>query len=64
MRRLVTAAQEPTWKFCDHCGRELVREVTVVSEPSGEPRFEPYKKPLLTPFCAYLSAHQRGEEVR
>ena len=62
MRRLVTAAQEPTWKFCDHCGRELVREVTVVSEPSGGDvaMFEPFKRPI-EPYCIYQRVHEEGK---
>ena len=65
-RRLVTAAQEPTWKFCDHCGRELVRFTTVVRMPSSAdvPPFEPYQVPVLNPYCAYRTAHERNEEVR
>lgn len=62
-RRLIAPA--PALRFCFKCGRELVRFVTVVREPGPEsPMFESYQKPLLTPYCAYQSAHDRGEEVR
>ena len=73
MRRVVTASQEPAYRFCLRCGKELVREVTVVGaavtkmdEPEAVlyQRFEAFKKPLLTPYCAYQTAHERGEEVR
>lgn len=70
-RRLIAPAS--ALKFCHKCGRELVREVTVVgvsATTQDEPDvtlyspFEPFKKPLLNPFCAYQSAHERNEEVR
>lgn len=58
-------AAEPvsrTWTFCLHCGARLIREVTVIREPSSELQpFEPFKKPTMRSYCVYeLTEEHQG----
>lgn len=61
------AEYDTSWLRCRYCDRALVRFHTKVYPPSAPDR-EVYgagwKVLQETPYCAYQTAHERGEEVR
>lgn len=57
-------AQRIASAFCPHCNALLIREVTVVREPSDDSYMvEPYKKPTRVR-CVYEMTEEHGKAVR